>query len=394
MSFASPPEEPVIKGCHGIKYDFNDGLRILLPEGLWYVIITDDDSGNIIYRCNMGAGWITSTKKYYVKFHLQIYKEGERIPVINEVMDLKNKSVIINFPVGTLGDLIAWFPYAEKFQHKHQCRVECIMGQDMIELFSAQYPDMIFSTPDAIKTELPYATYRIGIFFGGDTDHQPIDFRKVGFHRNAGYILGVDTREIPPRLDLTAAPLIDKPYVCIAVQSTCQAKYWNNGTGWSEVIHYLKSLNYRVICIDKNAHHGDGFVWNHIPHGAEDFTGDIPLQERINLLVHARFFIGLGSGLSWLAWACGIPVILISGFSLPSSEFFTPWRVFNSHGCNGCWDDQSVIFEHDDFLWCPHHKGTERQFECTRLITGKQVCRMIDELIFSQREKYNEGIKR
>ncbi|EPA5494415.1 autotransporter strand-loop-strand O-heptosyltransferase, partial [Escherichia coli] len=35
---------------------------------------------------------------------------------------------------------------------------------------------------------------------------------------------------------------------------------------------------------------------------------------------------------------------------------------------------------HTDFLWCPEYKGTERQFECTRLITGKQVCGVIDSL--------------
>lgn len=79
-----------------------------------------------------------------------------------------------------------------------------------------------------------------------------------------------------------------------------------------------------MLCIDRRARHGQGFVWNHIPYGAEDFTGDIPLQERVDLLRHASFFIGLGSGLSWLARAAGIPVVLISGFSLPNSEFHTP----------------------------------------------------------------------
>lgn len=135
-----------------------------------------------------------------------------------------------------------------------------------------------------------------------------------------------------------------------------------------------------MLCIDRDAHYGQGFVWNHIPWGAEDFTGSFPLQERVNLLRHASFFIGLASGLSWLAWATGIPVVLISGFSLPNSEFYTPWRVFNSHGCNGCWDDTSLNFDHKDFLWCPRHKNTDRQFECTRLITGTQVNGVISRL--------------
>ena len=64
---------------------------------------------------------------------------------------------------------------------------------------------------------------------------------------------------------------------------------------------------------------------------AEDFTGNRPLQERLSLLHHADFFIGLGSGLSWLAWAADTPVVMISGFSHPSTEFHTPYRVINFH---------------------------------------------------------------
>ncbi|MEB6311763.1 autotransporter strand-loop-strand O-heptosyltransferase, partial [Escherichia coli] len=88
----------------------------------------------------------------------------------------------------------------------------------------------------------PYATYRIGLFFNGDTDNQPVDFRLVGFHRNAGYILGVSPQEAPPRLNLSAERKIQEPYVCIAVQSTAQAKHWNNGPGWAEVVSHLKEL--------------------------------------------------------------------------------------------------------------------------------------------------------
>jgi len=112
----------------------------------------------------------------------------------------------------------------------------------------------------------------------------------------------------------------------------------------------------------------------------------------VNLLHHASFFIGLSSGLSWLAWATHIPVVLISGFTLPVSEFYTPWRIFSSHGCNGCWDDTSLNFDHKDFLWCPRHKNTPRQFECTRLITGKQVNGVIDKLHASLAEQSSIGM--
>jgi autotransporter strand-loop-strand O-heptosyltransferase len=65
-------------------------------------------------------------------------------------------------------------------------------------------------------------------------------------------------------------------------------------------------------------------------------------------------------------------------------EFYTPYRVFNSHGCNGCWDDIHCNFDHYDYFWCPKFKGTDRQFECTRLITGKQVIGHIKQLMKDQ----------
>jgi autotransporter strand-loop-strand O-heptosyltransferase len=114
-----------------------------------------------------------------------------------------------------------------------------------------------------------------------------------------------------------------------------------------------------------------------MPEGAEDHTGDIPLIERARWLKHADFFVGLSSGLSWLAWAVGTPVVMISGFTHPITEFTTPHRVINYHACNSCWNDVQAHYDRHDFLTCPRHKDTPRQFECSRLITADQVMRVI-----------------
>ncbi len=105
----------------------------------------------------------------------------------------------------------------------------------------------------------------------------------------------------------------------------------------------------------------------------QDETGNRPLAERAHWLSHADFFIGLSSGLAWLAWAVGVPVVMISGFTHPVNEFATPYRVINYHACNSCWNDVRARFDHKDYLWCPRHKDSPRQFECTRLITPEQV---------------------
>ncbi|GHV52453.1 autotransporter strand-loop-strand O-heptosyltransferase [Deltaproteobacteria bacterium] len=378
--FIPPPELPTQTGPKGVRYDFNDGARVWLPQGQWHVEIHDGESGNIIFACDADEGWVVSTKKYYVPFVIKIWERGNPEALVDHALDLRGRPVLIKFPVGTLGDLIGWFPYAEKFQKKHGCVLECALGKNLIEIFREQYPELTLNIPQEAVTKEPYASYRVGLFFGGNRDCQPIDFRQVGLHRTAGYILGVDPAEEAPRLKLDLPRRIAQPYVCIATKSSCQAKFWNNGHGWNGVTDYLRSLGYRVLAIDKEATVGMNFTWNHIPHGAEDFTG-ATLSECIALLAHADFYIGLSSGLSWLAWACKIPVVLISGFSLPLCEFGTPYRVYSTHGCMGCWDDTALAFDHHDFFWCPRHKGTDRQYECTRLITGRQVIGHIDRLM-------------
>jgi len=388
-----PPPSPVptqeVPGTT-IRYDFNNGARAVLPkaEHPWKVRLTDLDTGNILFETTFEQGTINSSKRYYIRFKLEIFQQDKEI--LSHEYSAKDREILIQFPVGTLGDTMGWFPYAVKFLKMHGCKLTCAMGEKLIPLFKSVYPTITFITHEEVKAEKYYATYSIGLFFDDkDFIFQPCDFRFVGLHRTAGYILGVDPTEEPPKLayEDDTRP-IKEPYVCIATQSTTQSKYWNNPEGWRAIIKMLKDAGYRVICIDQKATHGTGLVWNHIPNGAEDETGDRTLQERARWLKHCEFFIGLSSGLSWLAWAARCPIVMIAGFTHPLNEFETPYRVINYHTCNSCWNDPHHRFDHKDFLWCPRHKGTPRQFECTRLITVdhvKQVIRRIPD--FAAREK-------
>jgi autotransporter strand-loop-strand O-heptosyltransferase len=386
-AYPNPAALPTQFGPEGIRFDFNRGCRVLLPartEGRWRVCLRDLDTGNILFQSENAGAIVSSAKRWFVRFRVEVWSldegQAEPRPVLKHDYDARDRDILIQFPVGTLGDILAWFPYAARFAEVHpECRVTCVLSGKIIPLLRDAYPDLRLLTHEEVidqaLIETMYATYSLGLFFN-DTDciQQPIDFRHVGLHRTAGYILGVDPTEQAPRLGIPddGRP-IEEPYVCIAVQSSTQCKYWNNPHGWHEVIAVLKANGYRVICIDQKQVHGTGLVWNHLPHGAEDETGDRPLSERVRWLRHAAFFIGLSSGLSWLAWAAGTPVVLISGFTWPTNEFNTPYRVINWHVCNGCWNDPALRFDHKDFLWCPRHTGTPRQFECTRLITPEQV---------------------
>ena len=78
-----PPDIPPQEGPFGIRYDFNGGARLLLPQGDWHAEIFDDESGNIIFSCDSQGGWITSTKKYFVWFGFRVWKKGEINPASN-----------------------------------------------------------------------------------------------------------------------------------------------------------------------------------------------------------------------------------------------------------------------------------------------------------------------
>jgi autotransporter strand-loop-strand O-heptosyltransferase len=324
---------PTQEGPKGLRFDFNYGCRVALPDGEhpWAVRLSDIDTGNTIYQTELKNGAVSSSKRYFVRFRLEVAQQ--RKIVFTHDYSARGRDVLIQIPVGTLGDPLGWFPYAVKFKDEHGCRLTCAMGEPLISLMRDTHPDITFLTHEEINPERYYATYHLGLFFDDNDCHaQPCDFRLVGLHRTAGYILGVDPAEVPPRVAVAEGGRpIPEPYVCIAVQSTTQAKYWNNPGGWREIVGFLKEAGYRVICIDQKPVHGDRLVWNHIPHGVEDQTGDRPLSERSRWLKHAEFFVGLSSGLAWLAWAVGTPVVMIGGFTHPTNEFSTPYRVINYH---------------------------------------------------------------
>ena len=75
------PAIPTQEGPMGIRYDFNDGARVLLPKGKWHVQIEDDETDNIIFACDADEGWVLSTKKYYIPFRIRVWVRGQAEPV-------------------------------------------------------------------------------------------------------------------------------------------------------------------------------------------------------------------------------------------------------------------------------------------------------------------------
>ena len=67
--YPPPAPLPTQEGPFGIRFDFNLGARVAVPEGEpWRVRLRDLDTGNILFESNPGATFINSTKRYFVRF--------------------------------------------------------------------------------------------------------------------------------------------------------------------------------------------------------------------------------------------------------------------------------------------------------------------------------------
>ncbi len=257
-AFPAAAQKPLLQGPKGISFDFNDGCRIGIEDNgqLRRVRMGDIDTDNILFETQIKSGRVNSSKRYFVRFRIEVWEGEEKI--FQHDYSAADREVLVQLPVGTLGDTLGWFPYAVRFKENHGCRLTVAMAEWLIPLFRDAHPDITFVNHEQVKPERYYATYNVGLFFDDKEGLlQPCDFRLVGLHRSAGYILGVDPSEIPPRLALAdASRPIPERYVSIAAQSTTQAKYWNNPTGWREIVEFLKQHGYRVICIDQRAVHG------------------------------------------------------------------------------------------------------------------------------------------
>jgi hypothetical protein len=144
---------PTQKGPKGILFDFNDGCRVVLPEAEqpWRVRLSDLDTGNVLFETELKAGRINSTKRYYVRFRIEVWQQGES--VFAHDYSAAGRDVLVRFPVDTLGDPLGWFPYAARFKDRHGCRLTCMMNGKMSGLLRSSYPDINFLTESEIKPE-------------------------------------------------------------------------------------------------------------------------------------------------------------------------------------------------------------------------------------------------
>jgi autotransporter strand-loop-strand O-heptosyltransferase len=311
-----------------------------------------------VIKCNH---WIKVNREYYTNWRTVVYKDG--VEVYNKILDLKGKRVYIAFDSSSLGDTIAWIPYALEFKVKHQCDV--IVSTFKNFLFENEYPELEFVTP-GIPVNNIYAMYKLGWFY--NENKEPVLPNTIPLQQTATNILGLPYIEIKPRI-VNSRVCLSMRQVAIATNSTAGCKFWTR-EHWQEVINYLHDQGYKVI----------NTSLEHNPFDNCQGLLDNSMTNTMTTIYNSRFFIGLSSGLSWLAWALDVPVIMISNFTDKHHEF-TCHRPVNTNVCHGCWNDPQYTFDKGDWNWCPVNKNTENQFICQKSITPKMVINEIKKLL-------------
>lgn len=354
-------------------------------EDKFLVRFIDSKTEKLHYQVNMGCNnWARCAIKYLVEWRIEILNLNTQELHV-EKFDPTGKDVLISLDSSALGDNLAWFPHIAEFKKKRNCNV--FVSTFKNELLAPQYPELNFIRPGATINNV-YASFSIGWFYNGkewNKEKHPQDFKSLPMQQTTTDILGLPHYPLKPRLAKPdSTPPIQEPYVCVGFHSTTQAKYWNNPEGWQELTDYFRSKGRKVIILSREE---DGYMGNPYPKGADWMGGESSFEKLIHYLHHAEMFIGIGSGLSWLSWAVGTPTVIISGFSYPHTEILDDniIRIYNPRVCGGCFNRHRL--DAGDWMWCPDHKGTPRQFECTKSITAQHIISEIEKYRTSEKGK-------
>jgi autotransporter strand-loop-strand O-heptosyltransferase len=316
-----------------------------------------DENGSTYHENTIKSNsWVKLNRQWFTKWRTKVTCRDTII--YDNILNLSDKRVLIVIESDSLGDNLAWMPYCLEFQKKHNCKV--IVSTSRTDLFD--YPELEIIGRGK-EVDNIHGQYTLGWFY--DSDKEPELCNTIPLQKAATNILGLEFKEIRPILKYEAGehPFNGEKYVTIATNSTSECKFWTK-EGWQELIHRLIHQGYKVVnvSIEPNPFVGAEQIINH------------DIKETMKLIHHSEFFIGLGSGVSWLAWALKKKVVMIANFSEEGHEFtLDTIRVTNKSVCHGCWNNKNFKFDKGDWFWCPILKGYPNQFECQKSITADMV---------------------
>ncbi len=337
----------------------------------------NNKNGRLLYSSDISNNmWTKCNIEYFIEWRIEIYEDDKLW--WEHIYNAENKRVYVALDSKALGDSLAWIPYVEEFGKQHNCQM--VVSTFMNSMFEEKYPNIEFVTPGTNVDSL-YAMYCIGLFYNEDNTinvyKNPIDPKTQTMQKMCSDILGLEYKEIKPKLK-ERTPIIEPnlKQVCIGIHGTAQSKFWNNPTGWQDVVDWLNQKGYVVKLLSKE---GENYMGNQLPSGIVKHPNG-PIELVMDEMLKSKAFIGIGSGLSWLSWGLNVPTVVISGFSYKWAEMEDCIRIGAPTGkCEGCFN--RVRLDPGDWNWCPDHKGTKRQFECTKSITSEMVIKELEKFL-------------
>lgn len=286
------------------------------------------------------------------------------------------KNIKIKLNSVALGDTIACLgaiEFYQKFYAPIDITFDCTDW--LWPFFKPSYPEINFESVESPDLTLEYLfDMPIQAGFAYQLFNIPENYKK-DFQWNF----------VEPRMtfEIKGRPY-QKKYYTFGLHSTAQIKYWNAGgrhlqqfsPRWQRLSGLLNDKGYVGVMVDKHYGFGTSPHWNEPPHNVMKRIGN-EFEDVLNTIYHSEFFIGLSSGLSWVARALGKKSVMIAPFVSDINEFGSTnenhIRMQSPAGCTNCWDKLGTTFDRGDWYWCPNHKDTPREFECSALITPDMV---------------------
>lgn len=316
--------------------------------------------GISVYRLNQKCGmWSRPSTKYFQNWKVTAKLNGEL--KFEHIFNPEGKKILISMGSKALGDTIAWMPYIDEFRKKYNCKVVCSGWWQ--EIFD--YPEIEFVKPGALIQDV-YASYSVGCY-DDQLDKNVRNWRLTNLQQVASDILGLTYAPIRARIKVPLRKVSKKPYVCFSEFSTMRNKLWNREGAWQKVVNHLKDLDYDVVSVSNEPSQLEGII----KHNGQS------IQNTIADIAGCEFYIGLNHGPSWVAYALGIPYIMITGVSEDWNDAPNPYRIaINNEVCGvGCFNDPSLEINRG-WEWC----GRNKDYICTSAITEEMVYDMINKL--------------
>jgi autotransporter strand-loop-strand O-heptosyltransferase len=244
--------------------------------------------------------------QYYVDWNIKISDYKNKTLIEEHNLNLKDQVVFIKMDARALGDNLAWMPYVEEFRKKHDCKIICSTFWN--NLFIDVYPEIMFVKPNT-RIDNVYAQYYIGTHDNTPPCYSPTTYLTEPLQKIAADILGLEFKYSKCEVNHIKKPKNPKK-ICLSQYASLDMKTWHGD--WQKIVDVLIEKGYEVHVISLEPNKLKNVI---------DKTGDFPIEHRVAELTDASYFIGVSSGLSWLAHSLDCHVFLISDFTPSNHEF-------------------------------------------------------------------------